>query len=260
MNRRYYFLHLPKTAGTSVSAWIEETRRFSVMPDHLWGALLVRPRSQLEHYDMFWGHFYRSLHSYLPFPVTPFVFLRNPIDRSISHYEHIRREPGHYFHDRVRRQGSFLAFLRDSVTRPMVRNFQVRALCNTLDPETISAVLGETRGPLALEREIETRDIGLDDSDALALAQDYLDRCCVVGISEMVDESIALLASEFEIATYHPPQRLNVGSGRHSDALTLKTDELTELMPLIADDWRLYKYGRAIFERQLGQLNSAFQR
>lgn len=260
MKRRYYFFHIPKTAGTSVSAWIEETGRFSVMPDHLWGALLVRPRSQLEQYDMFWGHFYRSLHSYLPFPVTPFVFLRNPIDRSISHYEHIRREPGHYFHDRVRRQGSFLAFLRDSVTRPMIRNFQVRALCNTLDPGTIGSLLGETHGQLALEREIETRDIGLDDGDALALAQDYLDRCCVIGISETVEESIALLAREFEIVNYNAPRRLNAGPGRQLDALTLKTDELAELMPLIANDWRLYKYGRAIFERQLGQLNRSSKR
>lgn len=113
MPTRYYFFHIPKTAGTSVTAWLEQCGRFTVFPEHLWSRLLAWPPESLADYDLFRGHFYRGLHRYLDVPLTPFVFLRNPIDRSISHWEHIRRSPDHYFHDRVVAQGSFRAFLEE---------------------------------------------------------------------------------------------------------------------------------------------------
>ena len=97
--RPFYFLHIPKTAGTSVKAWLQAQGGFCICPDSLWSQLLRREREALGNYDLFAGHFYTSLAGYLHRDLSSFTFLRHPVERSISHYLHIMRHEAHYLHE-----------------------------------------------------------------------------------------------------------------------------------------------------------------
>lgn len=251
MEQPLYFLHIPKTAGMSLSTWLESNGRFATCPDWLWSQLLKRSRDELASYTFFRGHFYRYLAAYLGRPLRTFTFLRNPFDRSLSHYEHIRRDPNHYYFDLVNRQGSFLAFLRDPVTRPLVENFQTRALAAVFDParEVARTALGPSC-PYALEAHLETVSPGIDDQTALTLAQDYLMRCEFVGITERMDASCGVLGRLLGIEVPVEIERHNTNpSGKTVESLSMA--EWGELAGLLKTDLALYRFGMDLLDRSI---------
>jgi hypothetical protein len=242
-----YFLHIPKTAGTSAIAWLRDFGRFKMCPHSLWILLLQADRASLGQYDLFCGHFYRYLGNYLRVPLTIFTFLRNPLDRAFSHYRHILRDENHYFHDRVREQGSFLAFLYDPVTQPLVRNFQARALSAVFEPTREQPpILREQAPRYWLEQRLETAPSGLSDGDELALAKDCLHRCIFVGISEFMEESSAMLARRLGLPGNRPLRRLNQDA-RATEPWT--SEEWRTVTELNRNDLQLYEYALVLFDR-----------
>jgi Sulfotransferase family len=94
------FLHIPKSAGTTVNRLIEGEyplfQIFSVDPffsrwsrRHLWSL----PPERLKRFRIFKGHMPFGLHKILPQPVTYFAVFRDPIDRVISAFYFMRNYP-----------------------------------------------------------------------------------------------------------------------------------------------------------------------
>jgi hypothetical protein len=243
----YYFLHIPKTAGTSVSSWLLARGGVRFCPDNLWSQLLRRDRASLGDYDFFAGHFYTGLADYLDRDLTTFTFLRNPVQRSISHYLHIMREKEHYLHQRAHKLGSFMAFMQDPQTMPMLYNFQTRALSMELDVTAVQTALrNPDDSPFALERYIESDLDGYSSRVNLPRAMAFLDCCRFVGITECLGTSLAelqrILGGEGMVS---PPPKLNIAANK-SDLGSLTGEEYKYLTGLISDDIALYDYAKSV--------------
>lgn len=250
--KKVYFHHIPKTAGTSVTTWISEAAGLARAPAHLWGGLLGLTRDSLEQYNFFSGHFYRPLAAYLGEDLRVVLFLRNPIDRSISHFEHVLRSSDHYFHDYVSRHKSFLEFVTDPVTRPMVDNFQVRSITTQFDPVALAGEEADQSSKRhELERRIETLPLQGSPETALVAAKDYVTRVAVVGITEQFGRSIRCVAKALNCAEPQTTLRLNAAPSKSVSAERLSAAELEAVITATKLDWALYEYTLGIFERQV---------
>jgi hypothetical protein len=133
-SRPLYFWHIPKTAGTSFTGWLESHfRADEVFGPHLLPDLRSATEADVLGKSLYRGHFGTELPERLATPVTSLVLLREPRARTVSHLSHIWRAPDHYLHDRIHRTGGDLAaVLADPVLRMSVTDMQARYLA--VDP------------------------------------------------------------------------------------------------------------------------------
>jgi hypothetical protein len=110
---QFLFVHIAKTAGTSVRAALERVRRrdpyywlmfpchrLSHLTGHRLGTKFPRHAKAIAAKEMLPKEFYDSLFK--------FAFVRNPWDLQVSSFHHIRRERPHYLQGR----DDFESFLR----------------------------------------------------------------------------------------------------------------------------------------------------
>lgn len=121
-----YYLHIPKSAGTSVRQVFSEIYRDRLIevygPDANYAA--CRPDSVL------FGHFGFSLHRCLHDEEPSYMtLLRNPVDRVVSWYKHQARNPRSPFYEPISQSHLSLADIIQRGLAPEVNNHSVRILC-----------------------------------------------------------------------------------------------------------------------------------
>lgn len=125
-----FFVHVPKTGGTSFADTLSRQFPGDVWPPHPTAMeLVLAPRDELVKYQVFCLHSPLCLREILPEPLFTATVLRDPVDRAISAYNHILRDSNHEAHGRLLSEtasfGDFLAhpILRWQAVEVMTRYF-----------------------------------------------------------------------------------------------------------------------------------------
>lgn len=94
------FLHIGKTGGRTLDKILERHFRPSeICPAYLGEELRSFSPEQLNNYRLFRGHFTYDFIQFLPGHPRVMTFLREPVSRAISNYQHILRDSNHSLHE-----------------------------------------------------------------------------------------------------------------------------------------------------------------
>ena len=226
------FLHIPKTAGTTLNRIIEwQYSPFAIftMDPHRIRATAERfkrlPEARRRHLQVVRGHLFYGIHEFLPQGATYITMLREPVARLLSAYYFVLRRPLNPLHRKLKRE------------RLGVED------CIRLFPERNNTQCRFIAG---------VEDTAINDERLLAIAKENLTKSfSVVGISERFEESLMLMAKTFdwEILSY---ENRRVAKTRPQIASSV-VDMIREHNRL---DLELYEFGKGLFEKSL-QKNEA---
>lgn len=168
------FLHVPKTAGTTVRAIIE--RQYSSLQvyaiyegsraaeHHTISDLKALPEAEKKKIKVYAGHVSYGLHEFIPQPAKYYAMLRDPVDRIISYYHHAMHHNPKFSANKI----SLMKFFAHK--NHQLHNQQTRILSGT-----------------------KARFDDCSDEMLWTAIDNINERFCSVGITEMFDESILLL-------------------------------------------------------------------
>lgn len=179
-----YFQHIPKTAGTSATTMLRSAfPHEQVCEAAHWDTMVRLPSKQLTRYRVFAGHYSSYLPRYLGTRCNIFTFVRDPVARSISHYVHVLRDPGHPFHAAAAAM-SLRDFVLDPKTRPNIENYQARYIADLgLDPRKIAAqYAGLDPAGFPLQMRIDELSLTVPADELLDAALEGLDRFFFIGL------------------------------------------------------------------------------
>jgi len=231
--RAVIFLHIPKTAGTTLNRIIEwqynplaiftmDPYRIRATPARL-QRLSERRRRSLR---MVRGHLYYGIHEFLPQGATYFTMLREPVARFFSSYYFIQRRPLHPMHRKV------------TTERIGVEDFiRLTPRRHNLQCSLIAGI----------------RNDGTCDDRILDKAKENLAKSfSVVGISERFEESLMLMAKTFdwEIPFYENRKVSKTRPQIDPNAVEMIRDH-NRL------DLELYEFGKGLFEESLQRKKAA---
>ena len=152
------------------------------------------------HFKIYAGHYGIDLGLYLETELSTISLLRDPLQRTLSHYLHVHRDTSHPYHWRVSRQ-SFDVFIQDAQNWPMIENFQARYLvASGLDMRSFTHRLDLS--PEKLNRLSTTsEDVRylLDRNYVRERACETLDRIDVLGTTTSIKTFLERIAYTFSL-------------------------------------------------------------
>lgn len=250
MDNPIYFLHIPKTGGTSFIHYLDSHfATDEVCPAQLLPELFNLPAEALARYRLYRGHLWYGLDSYLDRRLTRITVLRDPIQRTISWYSHVKRDENAYRHRRVvDERWSLSDFIHDKETNWDVINAQTLFLAVDLDYSQLA------RDPVGYgQAVVKGYAARLNDRKALDAAKKRLEQFAFVGITERMEESMYLLSYQMGWYPDIPTSRLNVSDNRLSeDEVPCETKR--EIMAINQLDQELYEWAYQYFEEQFGRM------
>lgn len=246
-----YFLHIPKTAGTTVAHLLEShfPQRL-ICPVHLVKELARLPHAQLQPYRFFWGHFGYRLTEFVPNEMIFITFLREPVEQVVSFYQFIRRNPQHYLHARASSDWPTLdQFVHDPAAIPHIRNPQLFHFL--WDARLIEGVpTGIGAEDIRYMETVEAQMRAIPEHEQLERAGARLDRFAFVGLTERMEESLRLLAFTFGWKEFDSVPHLNTAPRRLS-AEELSGETLAAIRELTRLDAELYTHAKELFTERL---------
>ena len=180
-------IHIPKTGGTTFNEILRANFRKVLAISGQQGILDFLRMSSAERssYAATAGHMPFGIHRYVTVPCEYIVFLREPVDHTISGYYYMRRTPSNPQYERGRTMS--LREYVESAVWPINDNMQTRWLSDLDWAEAAH------RGPSGMECSSPC------SREHLRQAQANLDRCDFVGLFDRFEESVRLCCERFHL-------------------------------------------------------------
>jgi hypothetical protein len=224
----FVFIHVPKTAGITLRSIFyrqynnDEIYRihWSFDKNNPFAEFLNLSSEKQNKIKIIYGHIPFGIHEYIQKPVYYFTLLRDPIERIISHYYHIRKRPNHLYH-----RMALDMDIGEFITKSRFREF---------DNGQVRQLTGAGQLPFgACSEDLLTQ--------AIANLENHF---CLVGLQERFDESVVLLRRM--LGWKKPPlyRRHNVNRLRPR-AETLPTETRAVIAAHNELDQRLYEWAAA---------------
>ncbi len=253
----YYFIHIPKTAGTSLIAVLDRSfHQERIFPAQLWRELTPELVAQAHQYDFFRGHFGGGGLKVFP-NTTPrtLTLLRDPVSLSVSTYHFVRREKETRLHRLLTdEQMTLRQFVTDARSRHLIANRQVRYLSFDIheDPEGQDIFLSE-QSQAVVRQWLPANPPRLTDAQRHERARQRLQDCVWFGLQDRFDDSLRLLAWQLGLPPIGASERLNVNPGQ------TRLDEATREAIVAQNQWdeKLYAWAVAEFERRMARMRQA---
>ncbi len=258
-----YFLHIPKTAGTSLRSVIEEQfpsdhiAPFSYM--HELADVIKRDQRELERYSLFAGHLGHTLISLLPQQPRVITMIREPVGRTISRFKNLMR-------NRLRKavgyerfldpESTIEDFLEFPPTRRLITNFQVRNLALDFD---LTKRYYDDDGQEILPKQaklLSYTTTDMSDDELLAKAKQRLASFEFVGITDRFADSMRLLLATFGWTTAMDVPHLNALPDSTITEQTLSPDTIERIQEYTYLDTALYHFAVELFEKRYALLHS----
>lgn len=251
--RIIFFLHIPKTAGTTFRYIIQyqyqpsaiyELYDHSVPHSQRLNEIVNLSDSRKQQLQIVNSHFGFGLHEFLPRPYTYITFLRNPIDRVVSMYYYLHRT-------------------RNSQTNPLPPDLSLQDYVQTY--QGVQNGMTKYLSGVMFKDQIADKSpqfIGnsqcMDEAQLELAKKNLKEHFKVIGLAEKFDESLILLKKTlgWKIPLY---DKNNVSKSRPSTR-----DVSKDVLKLIEQsnefDVQLYEYGKQIFEDLINHQGTSFKR
>jgi hypothetical protein len=246
MKKTLIFVHIPKTAGTSLARIFKENyifwpkgRVYMANPATKEQALAAMDQDSRRSIRLVHGHVCFGVHELLPQEVFYVTYLRDPLKRLLSFYNYIFNEPKHYLYAQVALSNmGFAEFLESGLTHE-IDNLQVRMLAGD-----------EKEAPL-----------GGVNASYLERAKAHIENFFpVVGLSEYFDESLLLMRKAWDWNFFPYYVRGKVNDAPHIRLKDLDDRAVEKALSLNEWDRRLYEWAAERLESQMQDAGPSFTR
>jgi hypothetical protein len=242
-----FFLHIPKTAGTSLRGFLEGLFHQTNTSD-AWFVddLLKIPPWKQSNAKLIAGHFPTSIFKWLSLDqYRTITFLRDPLARSISHFNHLKTNEDAYMHA-VAKDCDLDTFLQRDDGLFELANIQTRYL----GASDLSSEYFFDRSVITRE-EAESWIYGNRIQKTFRSAIEVLENCDVTGIVERMEDSMLLLAARFVLSN-----RLSIG---HANRGKLPLPSISEqtlglLREINQYDFKLYAEALRILSQRISEI------
>ena len=254
-NNTLYFLHIPKTAGTSLITILDSYfPSENILKAHDWGELLPQMPLDFSKFQFVRGHFGYSITRLIHNPLC-ITMLRDPVNQMISAYKMLSRQEKDIEHFKIPTdknlsqliEGPYLNGLKNPQTHWLV-----------IEQDILSRTKSFSKDELKNYRPEEDESLlpKISYEDFLKKAKKRITEFKFVGIVEKMEESLFLLHYTFGWKPIRNNIRENVSPNSENE-ITGKALEKLEKNTKI--DLKLYKYAKNIFEERYTKMIKELQ-